>query len=633
MSGQQPEVRITKLLVELLPEEDREHGITLIREPGSEELERIERADGLIQGASAARAYERCRDLLDLIQTRLAELQAEESAAPGQIESLRAAFASLLVAFERLASDLSELVHKYGTEQAARAFDEQAAATQASQLWREVEALTNPASGRFKRDQHGSVVWQRQADDETIFVPAVANLAGLQAQHLLVHQFLLLEDELLEASTLLRELAVEAPEGAPGLAELTITGDTPDLSHIAPRALAIDRIPVVLRASRIARKVQEDATQAGAETDEPESHAQTEEAGDVDDTPPEERPADEAAPVAGRAGEPSGAEPTQENAGDPVPLPVELGSLFQLARTLDSDLEKAWSSALNEVQLQPGLKKQLAATFSLLYALQRKVAAEDEALKAVGSPPLKEWPLSIEGVAELEVGPELEMHARQLRMAQLDALTGVADVVQGLREPANVSISINEDNSEEVERFWAAGAFGLLRDRLALLERITREHDRIQQQLNSETPDPTADAAVDSRFAAFDRLQLGTQAWTGGDPEAALIHGVAAIASALGASTSELPAKVAEAADDQPGLNELSGETFTKAIQLAEATLQGRPNVAVAVFLAPVALRIAHLLILGPMPSEGLTGTELGDLIESEQPLQPLEPEDDDPPA
>jgi hypothetical protein len=576
--------------------------------------------------------YGRCRDLLDLIQTRLGELRAAKTAAPGQIVSLRASFGSLLLAFEGLAIDLSRLVHEYGTEPAARDFDEQTAATSESQTWRDIGALTDPASGRFKRDDRGSVVWQRKANDETILVPRLANVAGLQAQQLLVKQFLLLERELLEASTLLRQLAVEAPEGAPGFVELTMTGETPDLSTFTPHALAVDRVPVVLRAVRIARKVQEEAARAAVEADAPEPATPIEQAGVSDDETREQRAADEAAPGGGPAGEASGApEPFGEDAGGPVPLPVELGSLFQLARTLDRDLERAWSSALDEAQLQSGLKKQLAAIFSLLYALQRKVAAEDKGLKAAGRAPLKEWPLSIEGVAELEVEPDVEVHARQLQMAQLDALAGVTDVVHGLQEPANITISIGEDNREDVERFWAARAFSLIRDRLALLERITREHDRVQQRLKSETKDPTADAAADNRFAAFQHLQLGSRAWSSGDPEAGLIHGVAAVATALGVSTSDLPAKIAVVADDRPGLNELSGETLAKAIQLAEATLQGHPNVGVAVFLAPVALRIAHLLILGPLPSEGLTGTELADLIESQQPLRPLEPEDDAP--
>jgi hypothetical protein len=45
MPDQKPKVRTTKLLAELLPKEDGEHGITFIREPSPEEMERIESAD------------------------------------------------------------------------------------------------------------------------------------------------------------------------------------------------------------------------------------------------------------------------------------------------------------------------------------------------------------------------------------------------------------------------------------------------------------------------------------------------------------------------------------------------------------------------------------------------------------
>lgn len=280
--------------------------------------------------------------------------------------------------------------------------------------------------------------------------------------------------------------------------------------------------------------------------------------------------------------------------------------------------------------MQPALEKQLAAVSSLLYALQRKLRAEDEELSAAGiDTRIREWPPPIKELSELHPSADAARQLRQLRVAQLDAVLGVTEVLAGLREPANVTVSFAPDEGEAVERFWSAGAFGLIRDRLGLLERITREHDRLQQQVADGRTEEGQDAH-EALLEGFELVRLGAQAMSGGDPEAALFHAIAAVSAALGTLQGELSAKLAEIVETNPHLDEQNARILAKASESVEATLKGQSNLAVATLLARAALRAAHVLIIGPLPDQGLSGTELAELIESSQPLEPLEPEVDD---
>jgi hypothetical protein len=118
VSPQVPETRVGPRIPSSRAPQGK-HGITLIREPDPKELEQIERADRLILSASNASAYQRCRDVLEVIHARLAELQGTQTAAGSKIQSLRAAFSSLNQALDRLTGELPELVREHGTERAA----------------------------------------------------------------------------------------------------------------------------------------------------------------------------------------------------------------------------------------------------------------------------------------------------------------------------------------------------------------------------------------------------------------------------------------------------------------------------------------------------------------------------------
>jgi hypothetical protein len=225
--------------------------------------------------------------------------------------------------------------------------------------------------------------------------------------------------------------------------------------------------------------------------------------------------------------------------------------------------------------------------------LQREVAGDEE--------PIREWPLSLQGVLELKLAAARHTD----RLAQLDAINRVIRDLEGMGGRTLVRISFGDDGSEDrVERFWDSGAFGALRDTLFLLERLSPERDPRRQ--------------------GFERLQAGGRALVHGDPEAALSHAVLAAASILDVPLADVPAQAAERTLEGPAWRPFTRQIFERAIELVRAAADGRPNAAVALFLAPTALRATEALLHGPLPGRNLSGPELADLIDAENPLESI---------
>lgn len=482
------------------------------------------------------------------------------------------------------------------------------------------------------------------------------------AQDLLLHEFLALDLEAEAAARRLRQLTLEALEGIPALVEAEIEPGSglPGLKpRFTPRQLALDRIPVVLGAVRNAKRARVAAAPAPEETasdpdeneedraaaasipgESPARGAGTEPAVDLavesDAGSAGEDPVDEpAAPDAEADRDEGSAEAEQGASTGPPPPPADFGSLFHLARKLNEDLEHEWSRALDAVTLEPAMEQQLAAVGSLLVARQRKVAAEDERLRDVRlDPRIAEWPVLPGTLAALDDEPDDEEQLRRLRLAQLDALVGVTEALEGLREASTVQISFGRGGSagealqpETVERFWDAGAFRILRARTELLERITADHDYVQARVLGEPVDPGSGR---SSRRAFDRLQLAAHALAGGDPEAALVHTACCVHDMLDLSGDNPEAEL-RAADQGSGLGEEDVQILLRTFRVADGLGRGKSAPATAVLLAHDAARIAHGLVFGHLPQPTMSGRELADLIEAEQPpLRPIEEDDDD---
>ncbi len=609
---------IPKHLAELGQDEQGHHSVTGIRDLSIEEIAEIEDADDLVIKAGNAAAWQRAHHLFAVTMGVIANLQEADPPGPGEIERVRAAAGSLATALGALATELEDNVQAYGAKEVQADFSEHAKEVRNSDTWGLVSEIADKDAGSFKAAPIGTV-WQRASDVAVLNVSGVAVSAIRAGQDLLAHHYRAIEPAVTEAAKLLLSVKAEAPGGIPAIVEFTIEGDTP--TNLKPRQLALDRIGPAMRAVRMSSRLakQEEVTEQGGEEAEaePEMTAKPDAADSGGDAVGDARP--EEAPVS-------------EEENETAQEPVELSALFALARTLDGDLEKAWSAALDEALAAPAIETQLAAVYSLVSALQRKLARQAQEMASAGvDSRMEEWPLSEERLAALNPAPDTEERSKQSGLAQLNAFVDVMETFEDLQKPANITVSFNQEG-ESVERFWSAGAFALLKDRLLLLERLTREQDRdvvaaiAPQEAESSGGPPAADLGD-----AFERLRLGTHALTHGDPEAAIFHGLLAVARALGAPGEEIAGKLAE--DPGEGERRLSDDEIqilTMAIGVEARLQSGATDLPLATLLAKATLRAAHKLTLGPVGGPDLSPSEVAELIESRQPLRSLEPEEDD---
>jgi hypothetical protein len=614
MTATAESIDIPKHLAELGKDEQGHHLVNAIRDLSVEEVEEIENADYLVIKAGNAAAWQRAHHLFGVTRDAITNLQEADPPGPGEIERIRAAAGSLATALAALTKELESNVQAYGAQDVLGDFAEHIEEVRSSDTWRLLSEIADKDAGSFKAAPT-ETVWQRASDGAVLNVSGAAFEAIRAGQDLLAHHYRAIEPAVTEAAKLLLSVKAETPGGIPAIVEFTIEGDTP--TNFKPRQLALDRIEPAMRAVRMSSRLAEQ--EAAAEPDGEETEAEPEMAGNLgvdsggDDAMSEEGAANEEENETGQE-------------------PVEISALFALARTLDSDLEKVWSAALDEALAAPAIETQLAAVYSLVNALQRNLSRQAQEMARAGiDSRMEEWPLSQRRLAALNPAPDTEERSKQSGLAQLNAFVDVLETFEDLQKPANITVSFNQEG-ESVERFWSAGAFALLKDRLWLLERLTREQDRdVATAIAPQETENSGESPLADIWDAFERLRLGTRALTHGDPEAAIFHGLLAIARALGVPSEEIAGKLAEdPGEGERRLSEDEIQILTMAIGVVTRSQSGAPDLPLATLLAQATLRAAHKLTLGPIGGPDLSPSEVAELIESRQPLRPLEQEEGD---
>lgn len=160
-----PEAELVEFLAELLPgASPREHEIKFIRKPDAAELDAIDRADRLIAGLAGSAAYQRCLDVLEVIERRLADMHGDERPPTNSIQGLRGALQALAEALDRVATDLAAFVAKFkapGPD--VDEFERRTETARHAEPWQYTAAAAEPGAGSFKLDRDGNVVWQSDA--------------------------------------------------------------------------------------------------------------------------------------------------------------------------------------------------------------------------------------------------------------------------------------------------------------------------------------------------------------------------------------------------------------------------------------------------------------------------------------
>lgn len=585
---------------------DGQFRISFLRRVEPKEEEAIRRANDLVVLLARDQAYGRCVALLGVVQGHLRELVAMPPPVSLQLPPLISALKGLVVALHTCADQLAKAVEDSSVAERPE-FRQLLAEARSSPEWRLLSALANASLETYRYHETGRILWQRD-DSQLIDVWDLANRAVWFAQVLQVRHFWALRDVITKACQILRQLSVEVPSGRIALVGHADIGPDDPLSELKmqPMPIALDDIPAVMTAVGEAELFETD------------------------------REASEAAAVTHEVPDQSGAEPIhaadspadesdEDDDPDPLGEPVDVDGLFSVVSALVPELEREWSRALEEAALTPALAKQVAGLWSLLTALQKRFV-EDRLLNLLGlDGALAEWPLSPARLGMVDVEPDsLERAEEQLRWAQLGAMEDLVEASRALREPTTTTIHIGPP--ERVERFWDAGGFRLVEDRLRHLKRLMDSHRRLLSQLAEGASGDHPDRL------SWERLKLAERALLAGDPEAAIFHAHRSIAATFSdVSGDKLPAAVVAALAERPTVA-VFAPAAERALEAGHRLREGGSiDLGAASLLAEIAVGVAGAVQMPDMPAPSGSLNDLAEEIEQRQNrVHPIEDDDDD---
>ena len=225
---------------------------------------------------------------------------------------------------------------------------------------------------------------------------------------------------------------------------------------------------------------------------------------------------------------------------------------------LPAETERAWSKALDADLLGESGQVLRAEWGSLLAVLYREASDSTERMRARGIDPVlpahPEDPAVLEGLNQ--EGSALDSW-RALSVAQMRALIGVAKCLQGLTEPR---APFGLGGPDELT-WWEAGAFALIRLRVAELGRVTAQLVEAERLLDgSAEREPGGALSLTGPWRG--RLTLADEAVLRGDPEATVLHLRLALreraAQLAGLAVEDVPEDLEERLAEDPELADMS---------------------------------------------------------------------------
>lgn len=526
--------------------------LSLLRQLEGDELTQVREANALLARLASAAPYARLVELYE----KLVAARGRSAAPPRKAADMnRAAHALAVVAASFGAEILLHAEEDFGEGPELEALKGFVAEECGRAPFRLLVAVAELADGPFVSTADGVVnnpaalallgVEVPEVGANTDLVVAFTK-AVLIAQRLLGRQLEVYGERLDAATLVVRRLAAEVFDGAPGLmrASVEVVDGKLNMGPAAtPEALHVDRALYLSRARRQAQQllVLDDPAEADA-VEAPASGAG-------------ERPLEGGEVLGGEAvagaGEAGAVPETQPVAEPPEPPPgsridqvLDLRALEGHVVALDA-LERVWSDAIESDALAAAQEEMEARFGSLLHSVQRRVAAADRALRAAGiDPAVPAYPLPVGEFAKITLEPDAERRLRQLQLVEVDALILLLGALEAIRRPSAQEITIA---TGEVESWWESGAFSLVRARLRLLIRVCEEAAAAESVLTATSPEEVPPAF-------FDRLRLASDALSGGDVDACLIQTALALrlrAALEGEPPADLLARLA--ADERVG--------------------------------------------------------------------------------
>jgi hypothetical protein len=346
------------------------------------------------------------------------------------------------------------------------------------------------------------------------------------AQSMSAERLLACRQQIEDASRTLRGVASEVLWGEPLLLEHPADWPADETAGpLTPHRLPLAAVGLLQRAIRLADGLQRygpDTSgetspgadlggQAGAgETDTPSGGAgEPEQPGAAD----EERPGVEAE-QAQDAGQPP-AQPA------PPGRSVDLDALVAHVTTLSSELERAWSDALEETALGEAFQLLDGEWASLIATVAARAQDAVARAQAAGISPLIPHPQDPSNARTVSVHPTSDEAWRQLQLAEMIALERLLQALAALKSR---HAAVLPPPGAEQEGWWQSGAFALVRLRARQLARAARALDAAEARLLAEQDKDAPSRGVQLDGGWVDRLELARAADSRGDPESTLIH-------------------------------------------------------------------------------------------------------------
>lgn len=583
--------------------------LEIIREVAGQELIEINKANSLIGGLARVAPYAKLVDLFRQLQ-QAATSDERRSAQRMTTDMNRAAIALSVVAKNFLGDIRSQVSNDFGDDsEELQRFDLAAAEECSNPAFRLLVGIAELDAGPFQASADGIKIAPVALTSLTAIEPNLPPNAQLvpilfqgmmTAQRLIGRHLKLYAAEIEKASYLLRRLAAEVPDGAPGIIradELENASSSKGLGNITPVPLALGDATMLHRALRLAdvmlASYDGQAMPRAAEalrTTGPESEQAPAAEPDAANKPdkPDTAASDQDESTASRQ-----QQPAQHVTGQAT----DLTALAAHATDLADSLERAWSAALSPESLGPAHADLNAKFTSLMSAINSQVTETENALRKAGvNARLGVFPTSLQEIEQLSLDPDAAQQWRQAIMAQIDALALTLEALNAMRSPSAYQVDLHTGIKQT---WWEAGAFAMLRDRANLLTRlaiITSEAAKSMIDGNPTFRRATVRSIFDTLRSAGDALSHGNAIGAIFLARLAMIERAAVDLSWSDTGANKIPQDLPErlAADSrlaaEAPLIRIIEDMLKRFVDLEDV------DIALAVLVAPHAIRLAERL-------------------------------------
>lgn len=594
------------------------------------ELTELDEAAEIINRLSANDTYARAVQLLDVAERQHeSQVVRDRPAPPAALGPLAAAIGAVCAALTEVPTDLLAQAQRDLSQDQYEDLAATVAELGGSSRWRGAISLaTVMGDRRANLAVRGGALHLTDAANAKVKAKAGVDVgdaavierlrdAALVAQQMTAHRFLAYRELLVRHALFVRRLAAEVPLGAP-VAFLSVAAEDAQSSNVSFKPFPLDRIVALYVAIRQSeqllaevskespddevRRTGEDGAGAAAsqqsESDEansgtggPEAEGEQDDEGDQGAEP--EGGGHEGVRADAGDDDGDGANDASDSDGAgaqsaPDTVPLDFASLVSFAERLPSEVERAWSQALDQVGLDEA-HAELSARWQSVLVGAARMAQRDEAESAAAGvdarlPFMPGDPRALEAL-------DLDGDAQsQWVTATLGQMTGLEALVKSLQRLMSRGCGEPLMRSPDDPSWWESGAFAETRGRGFGLRRLTTEVDLAQRAKLSDSESAPAVPPL-ARWA--DRFRLAEDASDRGDWEASVIHLWVAVrerASQLaGVPLAEVPDDFEERVAADPEVAEMASG-FTLLRDLAHRALAADP--------APLAFYVLAATIL-----------------------------------